>query len=184
MYDVRAKVVDCPTQLTLVTCNHCDYFLFPDLSFRQIPTIWTQYLLFSALHVSTLWPWSHAGIDWKDFQQTSEKVSEVCPNPNSRFGQKSKSERHGITADIYEIVFKRVAPPGLDCPSPPRPRAPPKGLKFSSESKLFGGRCPRVRATSTTPFSSKNSFLQLWLVDVAVVCVGVDNEIGFSQIGL
>ena len=50
MYDVRAKLVDCPTQLTLVTCNHCDYFLFPDLSFRQIPTIWIQYLFFFSLH--------------------------------------------------------------------------------------------------------------------------------------
>ena len=41
--------------------NHCGYFLFPDLSFRQITTIWTQYLLFLlffAQHVSTLWPWS------------------------------------------------------------------------------------------------------------------------------
>ena len=45
-------------------CNHCGYFLFPDLLFRQITTIWTQYLLLLLLfaqHVSTLWPWSRAG---------------------------------------------------------------------------------------------------------------------------
>ena len=72
--------------------------------------------LFSAQHVSTLWPWSRAGIDWKDFQQTSEKVGEVCPNPNSRFGQKRKSERHDITADIYEIVLKELPLRGLTVP--------------------------------------------------------------------
>ena len=47
--------------------THCGYFLFPDLFFRQITTIWTQYLLLILLfaqHVSTLWPWSRAGIDW------------------------------------------------------------------------------------------------------------------------
>ena len=46
-------------------------------------------------------------------------------NPNSKCGQKSKSERHYLTEDINEIVFKKVAPQGRDCPSPPRPRAPP-----------------------------------------------------------
>ena len=30
--------------------KHSDYFLFSDLSLRQIPTIWTQYLFFFSLH--------------------------------------------------------------------------------------------------------------------------------------
>ena len=33
-------------------------------------------------------------------------------NPNSKNGQKSESERHYLTAEIYEIVFKKVAPSG------------------------------------------------------------------------
>ena len=72
--------------------------------------------LFSAQHVSTLWPWSHAGIDWKDFQQTSQKVSEVCPNTNSRCSQKSKSERHGLTTEVYEIVLKELPLRGMTVP--------------------------------------------------------------------
>ena len=31
-------------------------------------------------------------------------------NPNSKNGQKSESERHYLTAEIYEIVFKKSSP--------------------------------------------------------------------------
>ena len=59
--------------------NHCDYLLFP----RPLLKADTDDLnsififLFSAQHVSTLRPWSRAGIDWKDFQQTTYSASKA-----------------------------------------------------------------------------------------------------------
>ena len=43
---------------------HCGYFLFPDLFFRQITTIWTQYLLLLFLFAQ------HVFISWDDCWMT------------------------------------------------------------------------------------------------------------------
>ena len=71
--------------------------------------------------------------------------------------KKSESERHYLTQETYEIVFKKVAPQRRACPSPPSPWAPPC-QDFSPPLQLFiilivhgqaGTRAKRARKNFT-----------------------------------
>ena len=67
----------------------------------------------------------------KIFDKPHWKWVRFVANPNSKCGQKVKVRvkvkvRGTIQQQIStKLFFKKVAPQGRDCPSPPRPRAPP-----------------------------------------------------------
>ena len=101
---------------------------FPWPLFWTVTTFWLSDLLtFSAQHVSTFWPWSRAGYDCKDSWQTPQKVNVGLVSNQNKTNQNMAEKVKAKALYIRELrhCFKKVAPQGHDCPSPPCPRAPP-----------------------------------------------------------
>ena len=131
--------------------NHFDYFLFPDLFLRQIPTIRTQYyFLLSAQHVSTIWPRSRAGIEVLDVgDMRDENENSELPTSNEPWQSPQMFDAH----HAYFIWFSSA--PSAPCvlhpnivfsrgsPGPHRATIPYGGW-VSPGSPVVTHRCPMV----------------------------------------